>query len=78
MDPATGRFDSRDPFEGVLWDPPSLHRYAYANLDPIGKIDPSGEKSVTADLNEYLITAFIIALLATTLVAPKIAIKARY
>jgi RHS repeat-associated protein len=41
-DPSTGRFNRLDPFFGNLNDPLSLHKYAYANGDPIGMIDPSG------------------------------------
>ncbi len=28
--PATGRFMSRDPYAGSIYDPASLHRYNYA------------------------------------------------
>ena len=41
-DATTGRFISRDPFEGVLSDPVSLHRYLYANSNPIAFRDPTG------------------------------------
>ncbi|MGH9383813.1 MAG: RHS repeat-associated core domain-containing protein, partial [Vicinamibacterales bacterium] len=43
---ATGRFLTTDPFEGVTFDPPSLHRYLYANADPVNRWDPSGEFSL--------------------------------
>jgi RHS repeat-associated protein len=42
-DPSTGRFISKDPFEGVLRDPVSLHRYLYANANPVSFVDPTGE-----------------------------------
>jgi RHS repeat-associated protein len=42
MDPGTGRFNSRDPFYGLIADPQSLHRYTYADLDPPNNSDPSG------------------------------------
>jgi RHS repeat-associated protein len=41
-DPTTGRFNRLDPFFGNLNDPLSLHKYTYANGDPINVIDPSG------------------------------------
>ncbi len=40
--PATGRFMSRDPYAGSIWDPASLHRYNYARANPVNYIDPSG------------------------------------
>jgi len=46
MDPRVGRFVGMDPFGGSSFDPPSLHRYVYANADPVGHLDPTGEWSV--------------------------------
>jgi RHS repeat-associated protein len=40
--PATGRFTTRDSIVGVLSAPISLHRYLYANADPINFLDPDG------------------------------------
>ena len=40
---STGRFLSQDPIRGLDRDPITLHRYLYANQDPILKLDPSGE-----------------------------------
>jgi choice-of-anchor C domain-containing protein len=45
-----GRFLSNDPASGVLFDPPSLHRYLYTANDPIGKADPTGEKYTLTEL----------------------------
>jgi RHS repeat-associated protein len=39
-----GRFLSQDPLLGSNDDPISLHRYVYANNDPVGVVDPSGEE----------------------------------
>ncbi|MBN1208836.1 MAG: hypothetical protein JXB05_28515, partial [Myxococcaceae bacterium] len=41
-DSESGRFISRDTHEGVLGDAPSLHRYAYANINPLRFVDPTG------------------------------------
>jgi RHS repeat-associated protein len=38
----TGRFVSMDTYEGSVYDPESLHKYTYANNDPVNRIDPSG------------------------------------
>jgi RHS repeat-associated protein len=40
--PSTGRFLSRDPEDGHNWDPRSLHKYLYANGDPVDLKDPTG------------------------------------
>jgi RHS repeat-associated protein len=42
MDPATGRFVSRDAFRGFASEPRSLHGYLYADADPVNARDPSG------------------------------------
>ena len=47
--PNTGRFMSRDPEDGNLFDPASLHKYLYANGDPVDGVDPMGR----GDLFEY-------------------------
>jgi RHS repeat-associated protein len=41
--PATGRFLSRDPEEGIADDPATLHKYLYANGDPVNAFDPTGK-----------------------------------
>lgn|GEM_PF-6764498 len=45
-DPSTGRFARRDTYEGRLADPVSLHKYLYANANPVSFVDPSGLFSV--------------------------------
>ncbi len=47
--PATGRFMSRDPEEGTIKIPATLHKYLYASGDPVNRIDPRGR----ADLFEF-------------------------
>ena len=44
--PATGRFLSRDPEEGRPRDAASLHKYLYANGDPVDGIDPTGRGDI--------------------------------
>ncbi|MFC7336898.1 RHS repeat-associated core domain-containing protein [Haloferula chungangensis] len=45
-DPNTGRFWSADRFDGFSDEPLSLHRYLYANANPVTNFDPSGFFSI--------------------------------
>ncbi len=49
-DPLDGEFNQRDAFAGNNDDPQSLHKYLYANCDPINVIDPSGKQGLLAGL----------------------------
>jgi len=40
--PATGRFLPRDPEDGKPVDPKSLHKYLYADGDPVNRWDSTG------------------------------------
>lgn len=40
--PETGTFLSRDPFEGIPYNPSTVNGYKYANQNPINLTDPSG------------------------------------
>ena len=42
MNPSVGRFISMDSYEGSIDDPISLHKYLYANSNPVMYSDPSG------------------------------------
>ena len=45
--PSLGRFASVDPFEGMLEQPMSRHRYLYGNDNPVSFEDPSGKSALT-------------------------------
>src|SRR5262249_10173095 len=47
FDPQIGRFTSQDSFLGQIDNPPSLHRYFYANDNPGRFIDRTGHAGIT-------------------------------
>jgi RHS repeat-associated protein len=48
FDPKLGRFLTQDSYLGQIDEPPSLHRYTYANDNPTTFVDPTGHASVQA------------------------------
>lgn len=59
MNPDTGTFISMDSYQGSLFDPVSLHKYLYANANPIMNSDPTGyftlsELAITQKINAIL------------------------
>jgi RHS repeat-associated protein len=46
LNPDSGRFWSMDSYEGSSSDPISLHKYLYANADPVGMFDPTGNAAL--------------------------------
>ena len=42
MNPATGTFITQDTYQGSIFEPATLHKYLYANANPVMYTDPSG------------------------------------
>jgi RHS repeat-associated protein len=63
-DQRLGRFWTMDDAEGENRDPISLHKYLYANINPVNNTDPSGHDSI-AEFNAA--AAVVITLAAITL-----------
>jgi RHS repeat-associated protein len=63
LNPEKGRFWTPDTFVGKRNRPLSLHKYVYAENDPVNRIDPSGND--TFSLSGRLVVGAIIAIVAT-------------
>jgi len=48
--PSGAWFNRFDPFEGVVEDPQSLHKYAYVHGNPVNMIDPTGQFGLVGGL----------------------------
>ena len=67
MNPLTGRFVSMDPENGIVTDPKTLHKYIYANGDPVNAKDPTGREALvaTAELDFWGAVKNAVAVTAT-------------
>jgi RHS repeat-associated protein len=62
MDPRVGRFVGQDVFDGLEYDPPSLHKYLYAHADPVDRTDPSGHFSLSGALTTIAVQVTLFTL----------------
>ena len=68
LNPTTGRFWTRDSYEGSQSDPFSLHKYSYCHADPVNLVDPSGYMTSTAEVGASAATAATIQSLGISIV----------
>lgn len=68
-DQRRGRLLSQDGFDGFASDPLSLHKYLYANADPVNNSDPSGFSTI----GDYARLVVAISLRVLIRVLPRIA-----
>jgi RHS repeat-associated protein/uncharacterized repeat protein (TIGR01451 family) len=55
--PDTGRFITKDPWVGNVWQPSTLNRYVYASNNPVNYVDPAGlqdEGPLDQKIGEYI------------------------
>ena len=64
LDVNRGRFWSQDSFEGYNGEPLSLHKYLYANGNPVNRIDPSGNLTTVELLGGIAIIGAVLAAIA--------------
>ena len=50
MNPSTGMFITMDEYAGSVFEPVSLHKYLYANANPVTFCDPTGYNSSLAEV----------------------------
>ncbi len=48
MNPETGTFTSMDTYQGSIFEPDTIHKYLYANSNPVTYDDPSGNMARVA------------------------------
>jgi RHS repeat-associated protein len=60
--PGAGRFVSRDPFGGSPERPPTLHRYLYAENNPLVRFDPTGEITLAEKLAVFSVASAVIGI----------------
>jgi RHS repeat-associated protein len=67
-DPSIGRFTRMDPYSGNVQDPLGLHKYTYANGNPVMAYDPTGLES----LCEVMVNMAVQSCLGNMLAGPAI------
>jgi RHS repeat-associated protein len=55
LDADSGRFWTKDEFDGSRGEPLSLHKYLYAGIDPVNASDPNGNETLFGALGTMFI-----------------------
>lgn len=74
MNPTVGTFISMDSYEGSIDDPVSLHKYLYANANPVNNSDPSGYMTFVGAIVASAICGILVSM-ATTYLSNVFAIR---
>ncbi len=69
MNPATGTFTTMDAYQGSTSDPMSLHKYLFANANPVMYSDPSGYFTLLETELSICLASEINAFIATEIFA---------
>ena len=67
LNTSTGRFITRDTFQGDPESPLSLHAYLYASANPVNRIDPSGNQDIGDVMVSLAISATLDAISYTSI-----------
>jgi RHS repeat-associated protein len=67
FDPLTGRFLTKDPADGNVLDPRTLHKYLYVHGDPVNRVDPTGRMEYTMILGDFSLPGTMAAASAAVL-----------
>ncbi len=57
MAPDIGRFAGMDRWSGDVFEPGTLHKYLYANANPVSNVDPNGETSFSDVMSSLRVIA---------------------
>jgi RHS repeat-associated protein len=71
LDAGTGRFAGMDLFAGVVFEPPTMHKYVYGQADPVNRIDPTGQWSLVTVAAVTTIVGTLAAIATLEVLSPR-------
>ena len=66
MNPSTGTFITMDEYAGSVFEPVSLHKYLYANANPVMNSDPSGYETLHGQMTTMAGLAVLYGMVTAT------------